>query len=246
MAMPENREPAVAGRFYPSDPQELETDVRSYLRGHAPRRPAQAVMVPHAGYVYSGAIAGETFARVEVPPRAVVLNPNHTGRGARRSVWSTGAWSLPGGSLLVDAALAAAVRDAAGLEDDAQAHRFEHAGEVQLPFLRACRPDVSIVPICLGHLRLAECREVGEGLARAVRSATRDPQEVLLVASTDMSHFISAEQARRLDQLALDRVLALDPDGLYEIVTQRDISMCGFVPTTVMLVAGSEVHILSS
>jgi hypothetical protein len=194
-------------------------------------------MVPHAGYLYSGSIAGETYARVDVPARAVVICPNHTGRGVRRSIWVSGVWHLPGGDVPVDAVLAEAIREAAGLEADVLAHQFEHAGEVQLPFLRARRSDVRVVPICLSHLNLAECREIGEGLAGAVRSACEDPRDALLVASTDLSHFIPAEDARRLDRMALDHVLAIDPEGLYETVTRQDISMCGFIPTTVVLFA---------
>ena len=237
------REPAVAGRFYPADPRRLEQEVARYLAGsqaapeQAKPRRVIAVIAPHAGYVFSGAIAGETYARVEVPERAVVLNPNHTGMGSPRSIWSAGVWRLPGGSVPVDEPLAAHIRQEAKLEDDRRAHLHEHSGEVQLPFLRARRPEVRVVPICLSNLSLKACHSLGEGLARAVQQAAGDARDILLVASTDMSHFVSAEEARRLDMMALERVEKLDPDGLYEVVTENDISMCGFIPTTVVLVA---------
>ncbi len=231
----EIREPAVAGRFYPGDARELERDVQAMLGPATAAEPAIAVMVPHAGYVYSGAIAGETFARVRVPARAVVMCPNHTGLGSRRSLWGAGTWRLPGDDVPIDAELAALLSAEAGLVDDHRAHLREHAVEVELPFLRARRPDVSVVPVVLGGLSPSACREVGEGLARVIDAVGR--RDVLIVASSDMSHYISAESARRLDAIALERIEALDPEGLYDVVTRFDISMCGFIPTTVALVA---------
>ena len=235
------REPAAAGRFYAGDGATLARDVSGFLSasaGDAAPEPSIMLMGPHAGYVYSGAIAGRTYARVRVPSRAIVLCPNHTGLGARRSVWPTGRWRLPGGDVPVDAELAAAVRDAAGLEDDRLAHLREHSLEVHLPFLRARRSDVAIVPICLGPLTLDHCRDIGSGIADAVR---RSNLEVLIVASTDMSHYISADRARELDALALGAVQQLDPEALYRTVKENDISMCGYIPTTVALFASREL-----
>jgi AmmeMemoRadiSam system protein B len=243
---PTDRQPAVAGRFYPRDPAQLAREVEAYLEvtGRAdvvPPAPAVAVMAPHAGYVFSGAIAGETYARVTVPERVVVFNPNHTGWGAPRSIWSAGAWHLPGGAVPVDAPLASALRDEAGLQEDQRAHLREHSGEVQLPFLRALRADVRVVPICLAGLSLAECTQIGQGVARAIRKCAADPRDVLLVASTDMSHFVSADTARRLDMLAIERMTDFDPEGLYEVVKRNRITMCGVIPTTVVLIAAREL-----
>jgi AmmeMemoRadiSam system protein B len=229
------RSPAVAGRFYPSDPGELEREIGACLAaGAGPKAPAVAVVVPHAGYVYSGAIAGATFSRVVPPDRAVVLGPNHTGRGAKRSLFPKGVWDLPGGGLRVDGDLAESLRIDASLEPDTEAHRLEHSIEVELPFLRALRADMSFVPICLARLTLAECRDLGKNLARSVE---RSSERTLVVASTDMSHYLSADVARELDLRAIERVQNLDPEGLYRVVTDLDISMCGFVPTTVTLFA---------
>lgn len=232
---PEIRTPAVAGRFYPGDENKIRRDLERYLRpvAEAPQTPV-AVVAPHAGWMYSGRIAGETYAKVRVPDRVVVLCPNHTGLGVRRAIWSAGFWRFPGQDVPVDQELAERIRDEAGLEDDRIAHLREHAIEVHVPFLRARNPDVSIVPICLAQLSVADCRRIGEGLARAVGDLG---SSVLVVASTDMSHYIPADEAKALDALALDRVEAIDPEGLYEVVTREDISMCGYIPTTVTLVA---------
>jgi len=234
-----DREPAVAGRFYPARARVLAEKVASLL-GERPgglpsAEPARAVigvLAPHAGYVYSGPVAGATFARVAVPERAVVMCPNHTGRGEPVSLWPEGAWVTPLVRVALDAELTQDLSGCPLVAPDRDAHRFEHALEVQLPFLQRRRPDVSIAALCLAHLRFEECQVLGEALAGAVR---RRP--ALLVASSDMSHYLPARVARAKDERALERFLALDPRGLYEVVQREDISMCGFIPATVMLVA---------
>jgi AmmeMemoRadiSam system protein B len=237
------REPAVAGRFYPADPEALRGEVARCLpsvpAGGA-ESTAIAAMLPHAGYVYSGAIAGAALAHCRVPARAVVLGPNHTGEGARRALHPPGLFRLPGALVPVDGPLTESLAREAGLSLDRAAHQHEHAIEVELPLLLAKNPALRVAALCLSVLDFEQCREIGLGLARAVRSAG-GPAEVLLVASTDMSHYVSAERARNQDRLALEQVLALDPEGLYRTVRAERISMCGFIPTTVALVAAREL-----
>ncbi|MEZ4384265.1 MAG: AmmeMemoRadiSam system protein B [Nannocystaceae bacterium] len=236
MEIATQRAPAVAGRFYPGDGEGLRRALERLLDPGAAVEPAPALalMAPHAGYMYSGALAGQTWARAEVPARVVLLCPNHTGYGVPRSIWTRGRWALPGGGLEVDAELAEAIRRRANLEADRDAHRYEHAIEVQLPFVRARRADAKIVPICLSRQTLADCREVGEGIAAAVAELG---EPALIAASSDMSHYIAADEARARDRLALDRLLALDPAGLYDVVRDEGISMCGYIPATVALYA---------
>src|SRR5688572_4953656 len=237
---PETREPAVAGRFYPADPVRMEQELREYLSSptgeHGSSRDAILVVAPHAGWMYSGRIAGQTYAEVRVPNRVVVLCPNHTGLGARRSLWATGSWRIPGGDIAVESTLAERLQIATGtaLKHDRLAHVREHAIEVHLPFLRAKNRDLRVVPICLGGLSFPECVELGEALGSAL---SNENDRVLIVASTDMSHYISAAAAEKLDRLALDSVQALDAEGLFRVVTEENISMCGYVPTTVALIA---------
>jgi AmmeMemoRadiSam system protein B len=196
------------------------------------------VMVPHAGYRYSGAIAGQTYGAVQPRARAVVLCPNHTGLGQRRAISPARAWQLPGGDVRCDDELRALLVEHAGLVPDDAAHVREHAIEVQLPFLRAMAPAGTFVAVCLAGLSLDECLRLGQSIAVAVRAASApDGEEILLVASTDMSHYVPAEVARAQDALALDRVQALDPEGLYETVQRRHISMCGYIPATVAVAA---------
>ena len=230
--MTTERAPAVAGRFYPGEGAALAADVAARM-GTTASAPALAIVAPHAGYIYSGSIAAETWAKIDVPARVILLCPNHTGLGARRSLWSGGAWTFPGRSLDIDEELRAALARETDLELDTAAHLREHAIEVQLPMLAARRPDARIVPICLARQDAHECRALGEGFARAIAAVGGD---VFVVASTDMSHYVPVDIAAERDGLALARVLALDPAGLHAVVERERISMCGYVPTTVALV----------
>ena len=242
------RPPAVSGRFYPADPSELDAEVRRCL-GEAPaERAVSAVVAPHAGYMYSGSIAGETYGRAVVPDSVLVLCPNHTGAGHWRSVSGAAAWRLPGGDVPIDVDLREQLVRGADLRLDDAAHAREHAAEVHLPFLRAKNRRVSVVPICLGPLSRGECIALGRDLARIIREASRGAPttKTLIVASTDMSHYVPAGVAKELDALAIDRILAVDPEGLYDVVSDRDISMCGYVPTTVALEACRTMGALTS
>lgn len=229
------RPPAVAGMFYESRPDRLEKDVRGFLATDTAPADAFGAIAPHAGYVYSGAVAGAVYARVRVPATCVILCPNHTGRGAPASVEPSDAWRTPLGDVPVNRAMADRLRELApDLTEDAEAHRREHSLEVQLPFLQARRPDVAFVPICLGEPSLALCREVGEAIA-ALRAEAAEPP--LVIASSDMNHYESRAVGRRKDDLALARVENLDPEGLFRTVLTEDISMCGFLPATALLFA---------
>ena len=228
----EPRPAAVAGRFYPAEAGAMRAALEAMAPVFERPAPAQAVLSPHAGWVYSGAIAAETFAQVVVPQCVVVLCPNHTGLGGARSLAPRGGFAIPGGVVPIHAAAADAVQARCGLVVDARAHAREHAIEVQLPLLRYFQPGLQIVPVVLGRMSLSECMQFGDALAQAL-DALAEPS--LVVASTDMSHFLPADVARALDQHALDRVLALDAEGLYREVVEREISMCGFIPSAIAL-----------
>lgn len=230
------RPPAVAGRFYPGTAADVARAVDA-LFAQAPAgatRPAVAVMCPHAGWIYSGALAAETLARVDVPARVVILCPNHTGRGARVSVYADGAWALPGGDVAIDAELAARVIAAGagtvrGVKADTDAHAGEHAIEVLVPLIRHRRADVRIVPIVVGHLSAAECAQLGTAIATAVGDAS----DVLVVASSDMNHFEDEDETQRRDAVALAALASGDPAQLLDVVDGHDISMCGARPAAV-------------
>ena len=233
------RPPAVAGMFYDARPDRLEKTVKECLAaapdsGGSQSRPYGAI-VPHAGYVYSGPVAGAVYGGLDVPEVAVILCPNHTGRGAPLALDPSSAWRTPLGDVLVDGRLSERMLALCpSLERDAEAHRREHSLEVQLPFLQVLRRDARIVPICIGEPSLALCREVGDALA-AIRREEAEPP--LVLASSDMNHYESREAGRQKDDLALARVAAIDAEGLYRTVLTESISMCGFLPATALLFA---------
>ncbi len=221
--------------FYESRPARLREQVRACLPSDVPRAPAFGAIVPHAGYVYSGPVAGAVYARLAVPKTVVILCPNHTGRGAPAAVEPSGFWSTPLGEVPTNRRLAARLLELSpSLREDRAAHAREHSLEVQLPFLQTIRPDLDFVPICLGEHDLELCREVGEALAR-VREEEKEPP--LLLASSDMNHYEAREIGRRKDERALSRVEAVDPEGLFATILTEGISMCGFLPATALLFA---------
>jgi AmmeMemoRadiSam system protein B len=229
------REPAVAGLFYPGAANELTRELREFVNPAAEKVRALACMVPHAGYVYSGRVAGAVYSRLELPSRFIILGPNHTGYGVPLSIMAEGSWRTPLGNVSIDSEVAAALlRACAYLEADSAAHRREHAIEVQLPFLQAATGDVTFVPIALGTSHYEVLHALGEAVAEVVRGQRGG---VLIVASSDMNHYESDEVTRVKDRKALERILALDPRGLYEVVFKERISMCGFGPAVVTLTA---------
>jgi hypothetical protein len=230
------RRPAVAGRFYPADPRELRHQLDELTAGPAPAAEprAIAVVVPHAGYIYSGRIAARTYASVRLPGRAVVLGPNHTGEGEAIAVMTEGSWETPLGDAPIDAPLARALLAACGaVREDDRAHRREHSLEVQIPFLQHLAEAARFVPVCVGTLHLPTLLDLGRAVAETVRGAGGD---VLLVISSDMSHYVPAEEAEARDRMAIACMERVDPESLHRVVVAESISMCGVAPA----VAGLE------
>ncbi len=241
---PSVRHPAVAGRFYPRDPNTLMADVQSYISPREETVAALGCVVPHAGYIYSGHVAGAVYARLHVPQRCILMCPNHTGMGRPLSIVSDGAWETPLGSVPIDSALADTLKQRFPLlSEDTAAHRTEHAAEVQLPFLQARRPDFTFVPIALGTAQFEILETLGDAIAEVV--AAQD-ERVLIIASSDMNHYENDQVTRIKDHKAIERILALDPRGLFDVVMNEDISMCGFGPTVAMLTAARQLGATSA
>jgi AmmeMemoRadiSam system protein B len=200
---------------------------------------ALGCVVPHAGYMYSGHVAGAVYAHLDIPERCIVMCPNHTGLGHPLSIMSHGAWETPLGMATIDSELAEALLERFPLLiDDSDAHRKEHAIEVQLPFLLAKQPNFRFVPIAIGTRQY----EALEGLGRAIADVvTASGERALVLASSDMNHYESDAITRVKDQKAIEKILALDPGGLYEVVTSENISMCGYGPTVAMLTAAKHL-----
>jgi MEMO1 family protein len=237
------RQPAVAGRFYPRDPIDLRADVESYLSqvplsDEAPL-PAIGCIAPHAGYMYSGHVAGAVFSRIEIPVRCIVLCPNHTGIGCALAIMSQGAWETPLGEIPIDAELAGELKlHFPALEEDSSAHRAEHAVEVELPFLQIRQPHSAFVPIALGTSNFNLLEQLGHVMAEVVKTQ-KNP--VLIVASSDMNHYESDVITRAKDHRAIERMLTLDARGLYDVVREQNITMCGLGPAVTMITAARQL-----
>ena len=232
--MPPTRHPAVAGRFYPADPTKLRAEVESYL-SPGEKTPAFGCVVPHAGYLYSGHVAGAVFSRLEISESVILMCPNHTGRGHPLAINSAGTWETPLGEVAIDCALAESLKQRFPLlVEDAEAHRSEHAAEVELPFLQVLRPDVKIVPIAIGTSQLEVLQALGAALAEAITG------DLLIIASSDMNHYENDAITRIKDQKAIEKILELDEQGLHAAVLREKITMCGFGPTVAMLTAAKQ------
>ncbi len=229
------RQPAVAGQFYPGEQQKLRSALSQLIPENRAPQPVTGVISPHAGYVYSGAIAGQLFSHCKIPGTVLIIGPNHRGAGAAAALYPDGEWLTPLGASAINPRLnSLLLQHTPYLQTDSIAHSSEHSLEVQLPFLQYLRPDVTFSALCIGRGDYSPLRDIGLGIAAAIREFGAD---VLIVASSDMTHYESAAAARVKDELALERALALDGKGLLEVCRSRGISMCGVVPAIVMIEA---------
>jgi AmmeMemoRadiSam system protein B len=230
-----NRKAAVAGTFYPGSAPALEKLIAGMVNDAAPKTEAVGVVSPHAGYTYSGPVAGATISRIKFEDSFVILGPNHTGMGAPFSLWSGDAWETPLGSVAVDYDLRQKLlADTRYFTADTGAHFREHSIEVQLPFLQHFKKDVKIVPIVLGGGTPRDYDAMGREIARAILSSGR---RAVVLASSDMTHYEPQASAERKDNLAIQAILKLDAKSLFDRVTEYNISMCGYAPALVMLAA---------
>lgn len=239
------RPPAVAGSFYPAAVDELNSVLDDCFLTHrlgprgskSPRPGLCAGIVPHAGYVYSGACAAHLYSCLSNDiERVIVLGVNHRSRGHKAALSPWESWETPYGKVSVDRGFGESLGKVVDwLGHDERSHADEHSIEVQLPFLQRRLGDFSFVPISLAHISPRECAELGEGIARVVNH--EKSAGTVILASSDLNHYLSPQETERRDRLAIARVLALDPAGLIEAVEGNDISMCGVLPTAVMLYA---------
>ena len=229
------RPPAVAGRFYSDNPKRLTTDIRAYAGVTGDKLEALGCVVPHAGYMFSGHVAGAVYARLQLPGRYIILCPNHTGMGKPLAIMSRGAWETPLGNVEIDSDLADKLKQSCPqLMEDGVAHSAEHALEVQLPFLQVLAGKFTFVPITVGTGQLDALEALGEAMGRVISSEDAWP---LIISSSDMNHYEPDDITRVKDRKAIDKIIALDPRGLFDVIREAEISMCGYAPTVAMLTA---------
>lgn len=235
------RLPAVSGRFYPSHPNELRALVSQYASAEPTQTASKvrACLVPHAGYIYSGHVAGAVYGRIEIPKKILILGVRHYPKGENLAILSKGAWRTPLGDAPIDAPLAEALKIACpALREDSVAHGSEHSLEVQIPFLQVLKPDFTFVPVALGTVRFEELVAVGKAIGRVLADSN---EEVLLLTTSDLNHYEDDLTTRAKDKKAINKVLELDARGLYDTCRNEEISMCGLGPTVAMLSALGEL-----
>lgn len=241
------RFPAVAGSFYESNPARLTAQVDACFAANPPPATKErfiGAVVPHAGLMYSGHVAAAFYRLAELPKRFIILCPNHTGLGHFAAINHEGTWRTPLGEVAIDGKLAEALMAKTTLlHEDEAAHAREHSLEVQLPFLQRLLGELTFVPICLGAPRYRMCEEIGNAIADVV-SAESDPVGIL--ASSDLNHYEDQNTTMQKDDLAIQQVVALNPKELWKVVDEADVSMCGYIPTTTMLIAAKKLGATSA
>lgn len=235
------RKAAVAGTFYPASEKELNKMLKMMVPENDEKFKAIAVISPHAGYIYSGASAGQLYGAVEIPKNILLLAPNHHGMGAPLAIYPNNSfWETPLGNIKISDKLTEILaKNIPFISVDAEAHKKEHSIEVQLPFIQYLRKDAEIAAISVGH---TDNFEIVQKIASAIADSLKEFGEgCLIVASSDMTHYETAESAARKDKIALDAALTLNPEELMKSCRREKITMCGVVPSAIMIAAAKEL-----
>lgn len=241
----------MAGSFYPAGAEELRRTLeRCFVESPLGPRGAKVScpsllggMVPHAGYLYSGPCAAHFYAALERDIRCVILlGVNHRGIGARAALSPADFWRTPLGEVALDQEIGELLKGQLSfLETDERPHLQEHSIEVQLPFLQSALGEFTFLPVSLSYLSEGECRELGQAVARICEAENSAGRKTILIASSDLSHYLSPKETERIDRMALEHVLDLDPPGLLKTVEEEGISMCGMIPTAAFLFAAKNL-----
>ncbi|RLE78088.1 MAG: hypothetical protein DRJ44_00545 [Thermoprotei archaeon] len=240
------RRPYVAGMFYESSPDRLRKQIEEcFLHRIGPGKLPEKVVEhniiglisPHAGYMYSGPVAAHGYyilSKSKKPSTVIILGPNHSGLGAPIAVMDEGVWEMPLGDVDIDIECAKYIIDKAPIvTSDELAHRYEHSIEVQIPFLQYIyNSSFKIVPIAMLMQNFEAARILGEAIAKCAQE-----HDVVVIASTDFTHYEPVEKARAKDGIAIEHILKLNAKGLYDAVIENDITMCGYGPVMALIEA---------
>lgn len=233
------RKPAVAGQFYPGTATLLKKQLAKFIDQKVTREDVIGLVSPHAGYIYSGQVAGETFSKVNLTDTVIIIGPNHSGLGEAFSIVTEGIWQTPLGEVKINSGLAKSILNKSkNLSVDLTAHIYEHSLEVQLPFLQYIKSDVEIVPIVLSPGKTEIYKEIAQAIASTLKEIKN---KVLIVASSDMTHYESHQDATSKDKQAIEAITELDEEKLITRINKLDISMCGYAPVSVLICASKEL-----
>ncbi len=232
------RNPVVAGQFYPGGRSQLRSMLKEMVDEKVVKEEVIGLLSPHAGYPYSGPVAGATISRIKFKDTFIIMGPNHTGSGKPFSIMTEGTWKTPLGDVEIDSELGRHILgNSKYMEEDSLAHQFEHCIEVQLPFLQYFKPDIKLVPIVFSHARGAVYKEIGKEIAKAIKELNK---EVVIMASSDLNHYEPQEAAMRKDTQVIEAMLALNEDELLKRVQESDITMCGYGAAISLISAAKE------
>lgn len=235
------RTPAAAGRFYSAQKSALRKEIESFIDIRVKKRDVIACILPHAGYIYSGKVAGETISGINVKDKIILIGPNHTGYGPEFSIMSQGSWQTPLGEIKIDAKLSKELLNHSQfLKKDTSAHLYEHSLEVELPFLQYFKTDFEIVPIVIFPGNLKTLKEFGGQIASVIKKSGRE-KSTLLIASSDMTHYEPQVQAKKKDREAIEAIIELNEDKFIEKVEKLNISICGYAPIAIALSAAKKL-----
>jgi hypothetical protein len=225
------REAAVAGGFYPKEEAQLIKRLGSFFKGASKEKKSCCVIAPHAGYIYSGRIAACSFGALRKADTFMVLSPNHTGLGEMISVSDADFWETPLGRVAVDRGLRQVILEKLGIKADGVAHVQEHSCEVQIPFLQFLFPEAKVLPITLMAQELSALEKLGSVLFEACGG-----KNIGVIASSDFSHFVEENEAKKKDLAAIRLIEKIDFAGFHSLVMRQNLSICGFSPITALLV----------
>ncbi len=237
------RKSVVADRFYTGNAQALKKQIESFLNLNVKKESKKAigVILPHAGYMYSGKVAALTLNKVDLKDNIILLGPNHTGMGMPFSIMVEGIWQTPFGDVVINKDLAQAILKSNNLlAEDFEAHLQEHSLEVELPLLQYCKKDFKIVPIAFSSNNVKMLEDIGKSIAQVITSLNLQ-DNVTLVASSDMTQYESAKVVKAKDAKAIEAILELNGQKLFENINKYDITMCGYAPTIVLMAAAKEL-----
>jgi AmmeMemoRadiSam system protein B len=233
------RRPAVAGKFYPLSPDDLKKQLKQLIVEVEEKVDVMGAVSPHAGYMYSGSVAGAVYSHIHIPENVIILGPNHTGKGEMVSIMDSGEWEIMGKNVKINRDLANAIlSNSQHIKNDSAGHLHEHSLEVQIPFIQYFKEDFEIVPVTMMTNDYKVCEDVGLAVSEGIKKLNKP---VLIVASSDMTHYEPIEFADIKDKLAVEQILKLDPKGLFEAFREYNMSMCGLAPTAVMLIASKNL-----
>ncbi len=219
------RNSIVSGQFYPSNRESLNKMIEAFKPKDSSKISAKGVILPHAGYIYSGKVAVVTLAKVLKKTKIIILGPNHSGLGAKFGLWAKGSWKTPYGNIEIDEELAQRILDKEGvIAEDYLAHQGEHSIEVELPILKYFFKEFKFVPIACSRANIKDYQKAASQIFEAIKN---EKEDILVVVSTDLTHYEPDASARRKDRLAIDAIVNLDEENLVSQIRKENITMCG-------------------